>query len=56
MVRGNHANNRARLEFMGNDRFDLACYRHTGQWWTVFSDLTLEDASDLIKDEGLFQP
>jgi len=46
----------ARLEFVGNDRFDLAYHRHTGQWWTTFPELTLDEALELIKDGDLFQP
>ena len=46
----------ARLEFVGDDRFDLAYFRHTGKWWTVFSDLTVEEALDLVKSEGIFTP
>ena len=27
----------ARLEYIGGNRFDLAYFRHTGKWWSVFS-------------------
>ena len=46
----------ARLEFVGDDRFDLAYFRHTGKWWSVYSALTLDEALDLVKSEGIFQP
>lgn len=46
----------ARMEFVGDDRFDLAYFRHTGKWWTIYSDLTLDEALDLVKSGGHFQP
>jgi hypothetical protein len=46
----------ARLEFVGDNRFDLAYFRHTAKWWPVFSDLTVDEALDLVKSEGLFNP
>ncbi|MFH1624427.1 MAG: hypothetical protein ABID54_04640 [Pseudomonadota bacterium] len=46
----------ARLEFVGDDRFDLAYFRPTGEWWPVHCALTLDEALDLVKSEGIFQP
>ncbi len=46
----------ARLEFMGDNKFDLAYFRHTGKWWPVFAGLTVDEALDLVKSEGLFSP
>ena len=46
----------ARLEFVGDERFNLAYFRHTGKWWQVFSNLSLEDALKTIKTEPYFQP
>jgi hypothetical protein len=46
----------ARLEFIGDNKFDLAYFRHTGKWWPVFSGLTVDEALDLVKSEGLFSP
>jgi len=46
----------ARLEYIGGNRFDLAYFRHTGKWWPVFSAMTLDDALDLVRSEGLFNP
>ncbi len=46
----------ARLEFVGDDRFDLAYLRHTGKWWPVFSGLTVDEALDLVRSEGIFSP
>ena len=46
----------ARLEFMGDNKFDLAYFRHTGKWWPVFSELTVDEVLDLVKSEALFHP
>ena len=46
----------ARLEFVGDDRFDLAYFRHTGKWWTIFSELTVDEALKIVKDGGHFTP
>ena len=46
----------ARLEFIGDNKFDLAYFRHTGKWWPVFSGLTVDEALNCVKSEGLFNP
>src|SRR5262249_38772282 len=46
----------ARLEYTRDGRFNLAYLRHTGQWWQVFEGLTLDDALQTIRDNGLFHP
>lgn len=46
----------ARLEFIGDNRFDLAYFRHTEKWWPVFFGLTVDEALDLVRSEGLFNP
>ena len=46
----------ARLEFIGDNRFDLAYFRHTGKWWPVSSGLTIDEALDLVKSDGIFNP
>lgn len=45
-----------RLEYAGENRFHLAYMRHTGKWWEVYRDLTLEEAITTIQDEELFHP
>lgn len=37
-------------------RFDLMWHRHTGQWFRLFSSVTLDEALRLIETEGLLQP
>ena len=46
----------ARLEYAGEDRFHLAYFRHTGQWWEVYRGLPLEVAVDTIRTEVIFHP
>jgi hypothetical protein len=46
----------ARLEFIGDDRFDLAYFRHTGKWWTILSELTVDEVLKIVKDGGHFTP
>jgi hypothetical protein len=46
----------ARLEYQRDGRFSLAYMRHTGQWWQVYTDLTLTQALNIIREEPLFQP
>ena len=45
-----------RLAYMANGRFNLAYMRHTGKWWEVFSDLSMEEAFAAIRDQALFHP
>jgi hypothetical protein len=46
----------ARLHYCGDDRFDIAYFRHTGQWQTVELSLSLAGCKALILDNPLFQP
>lgn len=46
----------ARLEFAGNDRFNIASMRHTGQWVEIFQGLTLDECIEDIEGNSLFQP
>ena len=46
----------ARLDCTSRDRFDLQWHRHTGQWWRLYSGLTLDEAVQTIKADGHLQP
>jgi hypothetical protein len=46
----------ARLDWISRDRFDLQWHRHTGQWWRLYSGLTLDEAVQTIKADGHLQP
>ncbi|WP_202915906.1 DUF3024 domain-containing protein [Pontibacter pamirensis] len=45
-----------RLEHAGAGKFHLAYFRHTGQWWQVYENLTLKDCLHTIEQEQLFWP
>lgn len=40
----------ARLQYMGNDGFNLSYMRHTEQWFELFEDLSLEECLENIKE------
>lgn len=46
----------ARLEYIGNGRFNLAYMRHAGKWVEVYTNLSADECLTLIKDEPLFCP
>jgi hypothetical protein len=46
----------ARLEYAGSDRFHLAYFRHTGQWFQVFEALSLEESLKAIEENSFFWP
>jgi hypothetical protein len=46
----------ARLQYAGENQFNLAYFRHTGQWWEVMQLLSLEECLDEIQAGGLFTP
>ncbi len=46
----------SRLEYVGDDRFNLAYFRHTGKWAELFQDLTFDEAFETIQSDPTFQP
>jgi len=46
----------ARLEYAGDDKYNVAYMRHTGQWWEIFQELTLDQCIEEIKENPLLQP
>lgn len=54
MPGGNLEDKFARLEFVESNTYNLAYYRHTGQWWTVDENVTAEFCIKNIKDNPLF--
>jgi hypothetical protein len=46
----------ARLEYVRRDSFNLSFMRHTGQWWQVHTDLSLDECLESIKDNPTFEP
>ncbi len=45
-----------RIAYMANGRFNLAYMRHTGKWWEVFTDLSMDEAFASIQNERFFHP
>jgi len=45
-----------RMEYVGDGRFNLSYMRHTGQWWQVYTGLTIKEALKTIKEEIIFWP
>jgi hypothetical protein len=46
----------ARLDWIGRSRFDIQWHRHTGQWFRLYSGLTLVEAIAAIKADGHLHP
>jgi len=46
----------ARLQYAGDDRFNLAYFRHTGRWEEVAQLLSLEECLSWIEDGNIFSP
>ncbi len=44
----------ARLEFVDVGKYNLAYFRHTGQWWTIDENVTAEYCLKNIKNNPLF--
>jgi hypothetical protein len=44
----------ARLEYVGDRRFNLAYYRHTEEWWNVYKGQTLGECLRFVEDGGPF--
>jgi hypothetical protein len=40
----------------GDERFNLSYMRHTGQWWEIYTELSLDESLDAIRDEPHFLP
>jgi hypothetical protein len=46
----------ARMQYAGNRRFHLSSMRYTGQWIQLYTDLTVDECMQAIRDEPFFQP
>ena len=46
----------ARLEYAGDDLFNLSYMRHTGQWWGLYNGLSLKECLEAIRKEPHFLP
>jgi hypothetical protein len=45
-----------RMTLIGFGRFDLAYFRHTARWFTVYRGLTAADCFREIEENGIFWP
>jgi len=46
----------ARMEYAGANRFNLAYMRHTGKWWEIYQDLSLDECLETIAEQPHFLP
>lgn len=46
----------ARMEYIGNEHFNLSYMRHTEQWWEIYPDLSVDECLDAIREEPHFLP
>jgi hypothetical protein len=46
----------ARMEYVGDGKFNLAYMRHTEKWWEVYQGLAVDQCIETIRDEGIFHP
>ena len=48
--------NFARMEYVENNKFNLAYMRHTEKWFEVFQDLSMDECLKIIEDDPIFMP
>lgn len=46
----------ARMGYQADGKFNLSYMRHTGQWWEIYSHITMDECLTAIKDEPHFIP
>ncbi len=46
----------ARMEYVGDGRFNLAFMRHTEQWHELYQALSIDDSLTSIRDDPFFIP
>jgi hypothetical protein len=46
----------ARMEYMGDEKFNLSYMRHTKQWLEIYQDLSIFESIELISEEPHFIP
>ena len=44
----------ARMQYAGNRRFHLSYMRHTGQWIQIYTDLTVDECIESVRDDPYF--
>jgi len=56
MIQPEFEENFVRLEYVENDNFKFSYFRHTGQWFPVAYNLTLNDCLEMIAENPNFHP
>jgi len=56
MIKPEFEENFVRLEYLGSDNFNLSYFRHTGAWFPVANNLTLNDCLEMIESNPNFHP
>ncbi len=46
----------ARMEYVGDNKFNLSYMRYTGQWWELYEGLSLDECLAAIENEPHFFP
>ena len=46
----------ARLDWISHDCFDIQWRRHTGEWFRLYRALTLDDAIETLRSDGILHP
>jgi hypothetical protein len=46
----------ARMQYIGNEHFNLSYMRHTGQWFEIYPDLSIDECLKAIAEEPHFLP
>jgi hypothetical protein len=46
----------ARFDWISHDRFDIQWHRHTGEWFRLHRGLTLVEAIETLRSNGILHP
>lgn len=46
----------ARMEYAGNGLLNLSYMRHTGKWWEIYPELSVDECFESISNEPHFMP
>jgi hypothetical protein len=46
----------ARLEYVGDKKFNVSYMRHTEQWWEILQGLSLDECFEAIREQELLHP
>ncbi len=56
VINADYKENLARLEYVSPDQFNLAYFRHTGQWFEITCDQSLKSCLSTIAENSFFHP